>query len=635
MYRKIAVFVGEICREFQSSFASHFATVANNADYDVFFFCNSGSYTGNPLFEIGERDILEIPDYTQFDAVVSLSDTFDIDGMEERLITKIESANPDCPIITIRNGPLGTYRVLIDDFNTTYQITQHFLKEHKFTRLCYLSGDRDVPDAKTRQDAFLKAMSEAGLEVNDLMTYEGDYWYTPGEAAVTQFLQAFREEGSNKYLYPEAIICGNDYMAISVCNALRKRGIQIPGDICVFGFDEIIDGIAYDPQLSTVSMPTKAMASKALEIILKLHQGQEIPHDYFLSGDIKLKGSCEYNLPKAHFDAAALVTELMESSISIKQASQIFIDLQNHISADEKLAFLESYFYKTKCKRGYVCLCTEQKNIDIISPYSDSIILRDIFPYKDISINKTLLGTAFNRSEILPREAYLDNSTPSCFFVMPIHFKDVAYGYYVMEPGEEMFDYFVTALTTALAYTYEDLTLMKRFDQLEDIRRQSLIDPLTGVGNRRSFDQYLTMISQRLNSEGGYLSIVMADLDNLKFVNDSYGHEEGDRVIREFAQILKGLTDNDDLCARVGGDEFACVLYSKDKDKHDSFVERAYDAVSLRSSELDLPYIFHASFGCCSHNEYIGTSLLTCMKLADERMYFAKSEFKKSLLASS
>ncbi|MCQ2481930.1 MAG: GGDEF domain-containing protein [Clostridia bacterium] len=644
MRKRIAVFEGEPIREFQNTFTQSIFELAKENDFDVFVFCNLGSYTNNPLFEIGERNIIEIPDFSKFDAVISLSDTFDIDGMEELLLSKINTSNPDCPIVTVRNGPLGTYRVLVDDYDTTYQIVNHFIKNRHFSRICYMSGNRDVPDSLTRQQAYVEAMTNAGLRVTDSMTFEGDYWYTHGEPAVEQFLKAFPKSiygednpdakiihFDDDYLLPEAIVCGNDYMAISVCNALKKRGIRIPEDICIFGFDEALEGVAYEPQLSTVSMPTVEMAKRTIQIIVDTLNGKTIEHDCFVRGDLKFKASSEINIPKANFDAAALVNEVAESSISLKQSALIFIDLQNHITADDKLAFLESYFYKTNCERGYICLCSEQNDVDVPRPYSDDIILRDIYPYKDATIKKECLGTTFSRSEILPEEVFMDSSTPSRFFIMPIHFKDMSYGYFVMEPSNKLFDYFVTTLTTALAYTYEDLSLMRRLDQLGDIRRQSLIDPLTGVGNRRSFDQYLNSISQRLKTEGGCLSIVMADLDYLKYVNDNYGHDEGDFVIKEFAAILKGLTDSDDLCARVGGDEFACVLYSKTREKHDTFEARAYEAITLREKTMDKPYKFHASFGSCSYDEYMGASLLTCMKLADERMYFAKSEYKKNL----
>ena len=95
---------------------------------------------------------------------------------------------------------------------------------------------------------------------------------------------------------------------------------------------------------------------------------------------------------------------------------------------------------------------------------------------------------------------------------------------------------------------------------LESARREALIDPLTGVYNRRGFEiQASKMLADdSLPSKG--LSLLMVDIDNFKNINDSYGHVFGDRVISTMANTLKSKVKGQDSVARMGGEEFVILL---------------------------------------------------------------------------
>lgn len=97
-------------------------------------------------------------------------------------------------------------------------------------------------------------------------------------------------------------------------------------------------------------------------------------------------------------------------------------------------------------------------------------------------------------------------------------------------------------------------------DRLEAAKLEAFTDPLTGVGNRRSFDQCLEAEVRRSHAEHTPLCLIMADIDHFKRVNDTFGHQAGDDVLEQVASILKGSVRTTDFVAHYGGEEFSVLL---------------------------------------------------------------------------
>jgi two-component system cell cycle response regulator len=108
-----------------------------------------------------------------------------------------------------------------------------------------------------------------------------------------------------------------------------------------------------------------------------------------------------------------------------------------------------------------------------------------------------------------------------------------------------------------LALAQTNLKLQQREAQIVEM---SLTDMLTGVGNRRRLEQALTLETGRASRTDGKLCAVMADLDHFKLVNDTYGHEAGDKVLAGFGEVLRQHTRATDIVARFGGEEFVVLM---------------------------------------------------------------------------
>jgi diguanylate cyclase (GGDEF)-like protein len=109
--------------------------------------------------------------------------------------------------------------------------------------------------------------------------------------------------------------------------------------------------------------------------------------------------------------------------------------------------------------------------------------------------------------------------------------------------------------------------------------RRGNVDPLTGLPNRRGVMVALLRGAARSRRQGSHISLVLLDLDNFKRVNEQQGHDAGDRVLRRVGRILRGATRSDEVCGRIGGDEFVVVVLGDAQ--HGELVARRVSAALL------------------------------------------------------
>ena len=129
---------------------------------------------------------------------------------------------------------------------------------------------------------------------------------------------------------------------------------------------------------------------------------------------------------------------------------------------------------------------------------------------------------------------------------------------------------------------------MENVELHETTARQSVTDDLTGVSNRRGFDDALSREIERSKRFGSDLGLVLIDLDDFKIVNDTYGHPQGDVVLREVARVLRESSREIDHPARYGGEELAVVLPGTDLEGAFNRAERVRDQIAqLHIARLD------------------------------------------------
>lgn len=167
--------------------------------------------------------------------------------------------------------------------------------------------------------------------------------------------------------------------------------------------------------------------------------------------------------------------------------------------------------------------------------------------------------------------------------------------------------------------------IMNHF-QIEELKEKndriqylSYHDGLTGVHNRRYFQNQIEKMKKFKKDK---LSVIIADINNLKYINDSFGHSKGDQYIKTAARILNSELRNKDIIARIGGDEFAILLPETNYEDCQKIIKRFKEKIKNQDRQY-----FSIAFGCVSANSQFENLELMINK-ADKKMYNNKKKMK-------
>ncbi len=225
---------------------------------------------------------------------------------------------------------------------------------------------------------------------------------------------------------------------------------------------------------------------------------------------------------------------------------------------------------------------------------------------------------------------------------MPLFFREDQIGYLVFEPGDRdpgIYETFRGQLGSMLKGSSLLMGKQKAEERLRQVLAEleeynqklsglSQTDELTGLLNRRGFlslgRQNLTL-ARRMGRRG---NVFFADLDELKKINDSYGHQEGDAAIRAAAEVLKKTFRNVDILARLGGDEFVVLTIDTVPDFVESLKQRLEACISTYNADSGKPYRLSMSLGAVPFERESTVSLEELLDRADDVLYEEKKRKK-------
>lgn len=167
---------------------------------------------------------------------------------------------------------------------------------------------------------------------------------------------------------------------------------------------------------------------------------------------------------------------------------------------------------------------------------------------------------------------------------------------------------------------------LKRLDCNQNtIVKYAFTDTLTGLPNRRAFNDYLNKLIAEYNNEEDKFALVMIDLDDFKNINDSVGHDSGDEILGEVVRRWKIVQGDDDFIARIGGDEFTIILKNYGSDEElEQKIKRYSSAISSRFT-ININYFYiSASFGVALYPKD-SKDPSEIFRYADVAMYFSKN----------
>jgi len=199
-----------------------------------------------------------------------------VDGMliSEGVVSSEELARLAARIpITLVAGSLDEPQadvVGVDNRAGTMALARHIMERHGRTRLFYISGPPEAPDARERRRVFEEAVAgQPGATLTGC--FQCRFAAVSGQLAVRELLTMPRSE------LPDAIVCGNDQMAIGAMLELQAAGIRVPADIAVAGFDDVHLGVLLTPSLTTVRQPMRLLGQRACSLLLERIAGPDLP----------------------------------------------------------------------------------------------------------------------------------------------------------------------------------------------------------------------------------------------------------------------------------------------------------------------------------------------------------------------
>lgn len=624
--KTIGLFICQAVDYFQKSICEEVTIRAEELGYNVAVFSAFGDYFKNEKFGNGESVIANLPDYAKLDGVILVPDTFDISELSEKVISRIRQ-NCQCPVVSIREKLAPFHSFLIDQKSGIRVLCEHFIKEHGCRDICMMTGSAERADAIARRDAFIEVMKENHLPCGEEQIFYGDFWKNKGKFACEAFID-------KRGHLPDAIICANDYMAISVCSELIERNISIPEQVRVGGYDGIWETEVFEPSITTVRVPFKKMGKDAVDLIHDINEEKKVEKDIIYNVDLIKAESCGCEMKNAQkilLNRKKLYQRSEQQDLSLSNSCQMSLQLEN-VEVMEGVFDVVSNFVWTyqNCKGFFICLNDKieehMKGNPFDRPFSDLMHLRI-----SIQCDKELYECTdipFERRELLPTVVTSDK--PQVYYFFPFHYKESCFGYAALaiwEGGgyESAFMVWMANIANAVEDMYSRKRLANLAIQLEELSRQ---DMLTGLYNRNGFEWKAQEELEHAKEEGKYFFLLCADMNYLKKVNDELGHAAGDQALIAIGHALKDAAINGEDCFRIGGDEFCVVHCYEEKESALRYIERM-DELLLKSEGAGYENTLDIARGYVIVKPGEETSFKQLYKESDRLMYEDKTKRKE------
>lgn len=575
----------------------------------------------------GEASIFDMFDLSEADAIIYLKDVFANGAVEERMEKKL--AQYTCPKISPRMPLDGYYSILINDSAAIKEVVGHFIHKHGCKKIAYMSGVKGRPDAAARLQAYKEMMEENGLEYDDSYIFHGNYWTDKGGLAVDQFL-------ASPIGVPDAIVCANDFMAMSVVDALIARGYRVPEDVKVSGFDNVSN--PSDISLTTIDIDMKELAYTSVGIIDDLLNGRERDAITTINGVMLERKSCgcDTDVDRGLKNISS-VYDSMDSETVCAQTRYFTVALQDVDSLDDVISKIDSYMYLNgKFNNFFLCLQTDPEKNDLKHFISTKGGIKKQFACVLTMLdnkNANIEPYVFDPAEYIP--ARFTGNEPQIYCFSSIHIQDEIFGYaainyYDLRAVKNDYYSFAVNIGSALDNLSKRLALKRTLMELEELY---ISDPLTGLFNRRGFEFKTAQYYVECMQNNIPFMLMTIDMDGLKYINDTYGHIQGDIAISTLGRALNSArTEQEEVCARVGGDEFYVFAMNYDDARANEFKTKVYDYLDKYNKESDSEYMVEASCGVVvvdTSEDNENVSLEYYMKLCDYYMYQNKRERKK------
>lgn len=640
MGKRIAVFSTAWNAELIGGILRGMSRRARETGNSLYIFNTYGGFHGEKEYNDCEYNIFELALKSDFDGAVIISNNIASRDRVVRLAARLRQRNIPC--ISVEQEADGTCMVGTDNYAAMSEVVEHLIEVHKCRVFNYVGGPAANIEAMQRRQAFCDTLRRHGIEPEARRM--GDYSFSESDGE-----EAFNDFAKNGCLLADAVVCANDMMAIGFISKLEQCGYKVPEDMKVTGFDNTLKAQSNLPGLASVKRWDDELGRLCVDRMIGMMAGETYPKNEYSTYEYVPNESCgcvpfgaaERHRKKEIFDILYtneeirrkinyMQTRLMTAPSLEEFAVKLWWELDNFKLDNFCLLIDESQYKENDVEPSYE-MPDKNGADDVLKPHSleypeNMMLLLN----KKSTDNRPV---SFVTSRLIP-DGFLDEKEESHTIVfMPLHHNGRQFGYCVMENGIEYIEngslyYWLSVLNTALETIRQSICIRELNKKLEHLY---MYDVMTGIYNRFALQHVGAVLFERNRREGRHTLFLFADMDGLKRINDTYGHEAGDAAIKAMALVLNDVKpDSSFFCLRYGGDEFLLMGSCDSEDEAAAIQTQIERRIEAYNSSGALPAELSASIGhIISSPAELELGMEDYIRTADKMMYRIKQERKK------
>jgi diguanylate cyclase (GGDEF)-like protein len=489
----------------------------------------------------------------------------------------------------------GVTSVLIDNEPGMNQLMDHLIHTRGFRKFAFMRGVAQNSESQQRERIFNATLERHGIAIKPEHVLQGDFYRVPAYHATLEFLDRFPDSKPDV----EVIVAANDDMAYGILRAAQARGLRVPEDLAVTGFDDDDLSMFTTPALTTVHQPLLKYGRQALRSLLQL-LNENTRSNVFLPSELIVRHSCNQNGvssidPQVQADLFSSLLEHAKRRFNEQYEFRSLHLLETNVMSVNTLpelwTHLPEYLLALGIHRCFVILYPQP----VSQPGPRA---RLAFAFQDGHALQVDASLEFETIKLLPES--MRDLIDGMVLVQPLFVGETHYGLFLTDAdnGAHLYHEPLSGLlsgsihnvyqTTALRAQTASLEerIVERTRALEQtnaqlhaeiqqrhtaeialrqanvtLREIASLDGLTGLYNRAAFDDFLEQHWRQHAQDQLQLTLILIDIDHFKKYNDHYGHVPGDESLRAVANVLKACVHrSNDMVARYGGEEFAIVL---------------------------------------------------------------------------
>ncbi len=633
MKKRIAVFANTWNNDIVTSFIEGYSKAIEGIEADTFIFLAANSYGRSESSNQSELSIHSFPDLNDYDAAIVFSQGLNSNAARDLIYDNCEKA--EIPTFCIGDTHPGFHGILVDAEAAMHELCEHLYKEHNVRKVAFFAGPKENGDSQKR----LNAVLDFAKEHKDFILEEKDIVYTNWE--IITAMNIISSDYNTKEKLPDAMIFANDILAVAGCRALEMQGLMVPDDVFVTGYDYSKSNQSYYPSIATVDQCYGRIGELIVENLIQIFAGEKVPEEQYIDGVFRPGESCGCDHPRNEdvlrrkfcHDLLAQSYEMNARNGTIFGIRSAFLDSNRFATLPGKLQkVIREGFFLQETETFYLMLDPTlerigKEEIDQLPKYKYSDRMLVIVSKKDGEMLRA--GQTIHKRELIPD--YDGKGPNEIYFVMPLYIETFIVGYFIMVKSDNgmrdwVYQEYESCLVQSLTYYRTNIKLTALNDKLSELMQT---DALTSLKNRTAFENAKSSLKGHyLAQDGVRFAAVMFDLNNLKKINDEYGHGAGDIYIKNSSELICHTFKHSPVF-RIGGDEFVAILRNSDYEERHELLEKFRSGVQKMQADdiTELNRVSVAS-GMADYDEIENDDIDTLFKKADERMYENKRLMK-------